>query len=180
MSLKYLPLLIGLLFCVISAFESLAEDLNLEPSGSRFKSYTHTLSYRYFITDWLSGSGGTARLFSLSRHFWQNAPARERRSRSPLAGVGRFLILNGWSYTFTISCFSYVPRLFPKAIPIVTIKLQPIYVFGITQVTLWVVRITRSSIFTKCSKPVLKVFHKPTIYQGSRDDEIIHVFCFYR
>jgi len=33
MSLKILPLLIGLLFCVISAFEFLAEDLNIIPVG---------------------------------------------------------------------------------------------------------------------------------------------------
>lgn len=32
-------------------FVLLAEDLILEPSGSRFKSYTSTLTYRDFITN---------------------------------------------------------------------------------------------------------------------------------
>lgn len=38
---------------------------------------------------WFRGSGGAGKTTPLlSRHFWQSAPVRERRSRFPLQSVG--------------------------------------------------------------------------------------------
>jgi len=54
----------------------------------RFKDFIAKTSGQKHLTVWLSGSGGAGETPQLlSRHFWQNSPARERRSRCPLEPV---------------------------------------------------------------------------------------------